>query len=245
MAPIVREAFQRYADGGTIRDVVQWLNAVGVKNTRGKTMSDNVVTRMLKNRTYIGEYHHGDHVIPGGVPVLIDVALFNRVQERFVKNKRLPMHFKAEDEYILTTKLFCGKCGNMLIGESGTGRNGTVHRYYKCTVAKRKNKCTLKAVKKQWIEDFVIGEVMQALNDDSLLNRVADLVMAYQSRDNTIIPLLRKRLSDTDKQIDNMISAIRARYCYFLYQKEAYRIGRGKREPANSSFAGRDVTNPF
>jgi hypothetical protein len=128
VAPILREAFLRYADGGTVVEVTKWLNGKGVRNTLGKPLSQNVVTSILKNRTYIGEYHHGEHIIPGGVPAMIEESLFNRVQERFAKNKRFPTHFKAEDEYILTTKLFCGKCGNLLVGESGKSRTGDVHR---------------------------------------------------------------------------------------------------------------------
>lgn len=55
VAPIIREAFQRYADGGTINDVTKWLNDKGLKNTRGNTLTKNGVTVMLKNRIYIGE----------------------------------------------------------------------------------------------------------------------------------------------------------------------------------------------
>jgi DNA invertase Pin-like site-specific DNA recombinase len=60
VAPILREAFLRYADGGTVIEVTKWLNDKGVRNTLGKPLSQNVVTSILKNRTYIGEYHHGE-----------------------------------------------------------------------------------------------------------------------------------------------------------------------------------------
>ncbi|MEI3552223.1 MAG: hypothetical protein V8Q17_06585 [Acutalibacteraceae bacterium] len=33
------------------------------------------------------------------------------------KNKRTPARAKAEEEYLLTTKLFYGHCGRMMIGE--------------------------------------------------------------------------------------------------------------------------------
>ena len=208
VAPIIREAFQRYADGGTINEITEWLNASGFRNNLGRPMAKNGVTVMLKNRIYIGEYHHGEHIIPGGVPVIVTPALFQRVQERFAKNKRMPTHFKAEDEYILTTKLFCGRCGNMLIGESGKSRTGEVHRYYKCTIAKRKRACSLKAVKKQWIEDFIIAEALKTLKDNKILERIADSIIAQQEKGNAVIPLLRQRLSDTERQIDNMVAAI-------------------------------------
>ena len=33
------------------------------------------------------------------------------------KNKKAPVRHKAEDDYLLTTKLFCGYCGAYLCGE--------------------------------------------------------------------------------------------------------------------------------
>ena len=94
IAPIVHDAFQRYADGGTVADVTRWLNEKDLQNTSGRSLSTNVVTSILKNRTYIGEYRYGEHIIPDGVPAIIDEVLFNRVQERFAKNQRMPTNFR-------------------------------------------------------------------------------------------------------------------------------------------------------
>ena len=64
------------------------------------------------NRRYIGEYCYKDIVIPGGVPAIVDQALFDRVQERFAKNKITHGRpAKEEVNYLLSTKIFCGKCG--------------------------------------------------------------------------------------------------------------------------------------
>jgi hypothetical protein len=57
--------------------------------------------------------------------------LFNKVQEKLVKNKKAPARHKAEDTYLLTTKLFCGKCGALMFGESGTSATGRTYYYYK------------------------------------------------------------------------------------------------------------------
>ena len=34
--------------------------------------------------------------------------LFNKVQEKLAKNKKAPARHKAEESYLLTTKLYCG-----------------------------------------------------------------------------------------------------------------------------------------
>ena len=70
---------------------------------------------------------------PGGVPAIVDKDLFDRVQERFAKNKIAHGRpAKEEVSYLLTAKLFCGKCGTLMGGESGTSHMGTTYHYYKC-----------------------------------------------------------------------------------------------------------------
>ena len=76
------------------------------------------------------------------------------LQERIAKNKKSPARHRADEEYILSTKLYCGKCMTFMVGESGTARNKETYRYYKCLSAKRKRGCDKKAVKKKWIEDI-------------------------------------------------------------------------------------------
>ena len=78
--------------------------------------------------------------------------LFNKVQEKLAKNKKAPARHKAEESYLLTTKLYCGKCGALMFGESGVSHTGKMYTYYKCAVAKKKKTCDKKAVRKQWLE---------------------------------------------------------------------------------------------
>ena len=119
----------------------------------------------MNNRRYIGEYTYRDVVVPDGIPAIVPQDLFDRVQEKLAKNKKTPARHKAEDDYLLTTKLFCGYCGAYLCGESGTSRTGNVHHYYKCvSVKKKRQECHKKSVKKGWIEDLVVGETMKIGN---------------------------------------------------------------------------------
>ena len=80
--------------------------------------------------------------------------LFNKVQEKLAKNKKAPARHKAEESYLLTTKLYCGKCGALMFGESGVSHTGKMYTYYKCAAAKKKKTCDKKAVRKQWLEDL-------------------------------------------------------------------------------------------
>jgi len=49
---------------------------------------------------------------------------------------------------------------------------------------------------------------MKALKSDKVLERISEAVLAQQSKENAVVPLLKKQLAETEKQIDNMVSAI-------------------------------------
>ena len=137
-APVVLEIFQRYAEGETIRELAEDLNKRGIRTRRGNLFTYSSFSRALRNRTYVGEFHYRDTVVQDVVPAIIPQELFDRVQFRLEINKRTPSATKAEGRYLLTTKIFCGECGNLMVGESGVGRSGKHYRYYKCNHAKRK-----------------------------------------------------------------------------------------------------------
>ena len=120
-APIVKEIFSRYAAGEPMADIVASLNERGIKSHDGKDFRISVTGFMLKNRKYIGEYKYADVVVPGGMPAIISEELFERVQRRMVTNQIVSSKSKAVEEYLLTTKIFCGNCGKMMAGESGDG----------------------------------------------------------------------------------------------------------------------------
>ena len=207
-APVVLEIFKKYAGGSIIKEIVDDLNIRGVKTLRNGKFTIHIVTDLLKNRRFMGEYRFGDVIVPGGMPVIVPEDLFMTVQARMEQNKRAPARFKAEDRYLLTTKLFCGKCGAFMAGESGTSKTERKYHYYKCGNAKRHKGCNKKAVKKLWIENLVVDNTMKMLFDDDLISYIVDTLFELQSKESTTIPLLQQQLSETEKGIDNMLNAI-------------------------------------
>ncbi len=208
-APFVLDAFKRYDEGATMTQIRDWLNEQGMRNTRGQRMTYNSVQHLLKNRRYMGEYAYRDIVVPDGIPAIIPKDLFERVQEKLAKNKKAPARHKAEDDYLLTTKLFCGYCGAYLCGESGTSHTGNVHRYYKCaSVKKKRAECRKRPVKKEWIEDLVVSETMKMVMDDAAIEAIVSMLMDLQDRENVNLPLYEQQLRETNTAIQNLLNAI-------------------------------------
>ncbi len=98
--PIVIEIFTRYAEGETIRAIAESLNDRGLRTRKNKPYSMNSFNAILKNRKYIGEFKYLDIIIPDGVPAIVPLELFNRVQERMEKNKQAPQEQGGRYFYI-------------------------------------------------------------------------------------------------------------------------------------------------
>lgn len=208
-APAVLDAFKHYAEGASMQDITDEMNIKGIRTKRGGKISISSVTRMLHNRKYIGEFKYRDIIQPNGIPAIVPQELFERVQERMAANKKAPAKHKAEDEYLLTTKLFCGKCQCFMVGESGTShQKKKVHRYYKCVSVKNHKGCDKKTVRKEWIENIVVDYIRRIIFDDELIEMLADKVMEMQGAENTTLPLLKKQYAETQRGIDNLLNAI-------------------------------------
>ena len=210
-APIVQEIFTRYADGEPAEKIAASLNERGLRTRTGKPFVKNSFFQIFRNRRYIGEYRYKDIVTPGGIPAIVDQDLFDRVQQRFEQNRIAHGRPAKEDvSYLLTTKLFCGKCGTLMGGESGTSHMGNTYYYYKCGNAKRHGKahCDLKAIRKEPLERFVVDTAIKVIFSDEITERLIDLVMEAQQQENTRLPVLKEQLRDTEKRLANLLEAI-------------------------------------
>lgn len=210
-APAVLEMFTMYDKGATMKEIVARMGERGVTTVRGKKIDLNFMARLLKNRKYIGEYSYRHIVTPNGIPAIVPQDLFDRVQQRLAVNRKAPARHKAEDDYLLTTKLFCGTCGAMMVGESGTSSSkGRKYHYYRCVNTKKRRACDAKhkTVRKLSLENAVINAVMAKIMDDNFVEYVADAVMDIQSRESSVLPALRKQLEEAESGITNMLNAI-------------------------------------
>ena len=123
-AAIVREVFERYSYGETATRIIEDLNDRNIQTSRGNPFNKNSLHRMFRNKRYIGTYIYKNTEIVGGMPRIIDDELFYRVQDVLARNKVAPGRTRGKKEYLLTTKLFCGHCGEMMTCYTGTGKSG-------------------------------------------------------------------------------------------------------------------------
>lgn len=207
-AAIVREIYERYASGETKAEIIRDLKRRRVKTSLGKEFSPNSLSRLLSNKRYIGVYLYKGKETPGRMPRILDDDLFYRVQSMMNKNKNAPARTHGEGEYLLTTKLFCGHCKEMMVGYGGTSKTGRQYHYYMCKNARRK-KCDKKIVSKSYIEDRVVNECLKMLTEEKIrfiAKKVAE--ECAKSPDNLTAKALRKAIREADTAIENLWKAI-------------------------------------
>lgn len=203
-AEIVREIYERYARGEPKTEIIRDLNRRQIKTSIGNPFSLTSLTRLLSNKRYIGYYLYSGKETPGGMPRIIEDDLYYRVQEILERNRHAQAKTTGDDAYILTTKLFCGHCKEMMIGVSGTGKSGMMYYYYACKGARKKN-CNKKSINKQFIENLVIDECLKLLTDERM-QYIAKKVSDECSRnpDNMSIKYLKSSIKEIDDAIENM-----------------------------------------
>ena len=208
-APYVKKIFEMYADGHTIKEIIDFLNVKNIKTSTGTKFNYNSLHTMLKNKKYIGVYTYGSYEIENGIPRIISNELFYKVQRTTETNKKAPARAKAVEEYLLTTKLFCGHCKDLMVGVSGTSRTKKKFCYYSCNKS-RKKLCNKKNVGKEYIEDIVINKCRQLLTDENIELIAQAFIKANENDESTFeIKRLDKEIKRCNKEKSNLLQALK------------------------------------
>jgi len=205
---IVQDIFEKYATGMSATQIVKYCNDRGYKTAHGKSFTRNSLRTILQNKKYIGIYEYDGTVIEDGIPPILSRELFDRVQGMLRHNYTARAKTKAKEDYLLTTKVFCGHCGSNMIGESGTSRHGTTYHYYKCGNRKRGHDCLKKTEKKDLLERIVVQHTVEKVLTDANIKMIATNAMALiekEAADNTLRIAYEKELKDVQKRIGNLL----------------------------------------
>ncbi len=202
-AQIVRKIFNMYNTGSSYTEIINALNALGLKTSKGNPYNKNSIGRILTNRKYIGEYAVQGIDAVSECPAIIERSVFMEAQKRLETASRKR---KKRDNHIclLTGKLRCGVCGELMAGTAGTAKSGKLYRYYKC-----KNQCEKPAVQEA-LERQVLDAVAQYLTQDNIdrISGMAYELYQQESADHTELLMLKNQLREVNKKIQNAVNAI-------------------------------------
>ena len=214
-APTVRRIFAMYSEGQTIAEVIAQLNEEGLHTNMGLPFTKNSLRSLLKNEKYIGiyDYKNGEVRIENGVPAIVGKDTFEKVQKLLKLNQRAPFARWTMADYILTNKLFCGSCGSLMIGESGTSKTGARYNYYTCTNHKHKRECGRRAIRQDLIEPYVLEKTKEMILDDEVLDFIVENVWDLyerQDQERDKVQALEAQRRDAENAVNNLMRAIEA-----------------------------------
>lgn len=213
-APYVLEAFTRYAKGEKMIDIYDDFNRRHVVTRKGKPFGKNSFQNMFPNEKYKGLYIFQDIVIEHGIPSIVSDELWDKVQQR-VKARKQEAHTysgqaHAKVDYLLSCKLYCGKCGNLYYGETGTSKNGERHYYYTCHGHKGLHICDSERLRKSYIENYVCDRLVELLTPE-VIDKLADIVIKevdeYNNANDTS-KLIQEQITSVENKINNLLVAL-------------------------------------
>ncbi len=165
-ASVVLELFVRRARGESWTELTEFLNASGVKSSKGTaSWSITGATAIIKNRVYLGEARSGKYVNKQAHEPIVTQAEFDAAQS----TRTL---LRAHDGSIASLALLgglarCAGCGHTLkIAGNTNKKDGSRYAVYYCVGRYAKGNCTERAtIRASYLDDHVEHAVLTALKD--------------------------------------------------------------------------------
>jgi site-specific DNA recombinase len=212
---IVRDIFEFYADGHSLRHIQEYLQEKEIKTRRGKDFGLTTIARMLANDFYIGTLRYktegyDDVVIENAVPAIVPMSMWHAVQERKNADK-LTQPRKAKSLYSLTGKIECALCGEHFFGmRSGSMQRGKYfeYQYYVCSKRKNYRTCSCRKVRKEQIENLLLKEIKNKVLNENDMARIAHEILSQLEDSPTIIANEIKKLEKEKKKLETSLETM-------------------------------------
>jgi DNA invertase Pin-like site-specific DNA recombinase len=168
--PVVRELFERRAEGAAWADLARLMNDRGVPvqyasgRRRGQgRWTGQTVSRLVAGRVYLGEVRHGAFVNLDAHEPLVSASVWHAAQH--ARGVQLPR--ADHDPALLSGLVRCAGCGYGMHRSRGRGAGGTTLAGYRCRGGGSGGQCPERA--------FAYGDALERLVVDEFLRHAADL----------------------------------------------------------------------
>lgn len=171
-APVVRELYQRFLDGETLKGLARWLTAEGWTGTTGGEWKQSHVSRLLRsprNGGIVYEKQEDGTVVtyPNRDGSLVDESVFWAAQKILTDPSRRKKPGRPSVSW-LSGSLTCYKCGGRVRPSSNHSRAGVRYKTYSCDSQHV-------SWKRDELESAIEGQILAFLEDhkEQLLDSAA------------------------------------------------------------------------
>lgn len=176
-APYVSDIFNAYHNGAGQREIARNLALKGIKTRRGNAPDNRFIDYILNNPVYIGKIRWSTDgkaasrrdysnenimIVDGEHEPIIDLELWNKVQERLQETKRLYGRYQRREQpvqFMLKGLMRCSSCGATLIMQSTACMSMQCHNYSRGSCGVSHSLSINKA------NNAVVSALEQAVND--------------------------------------------------------------------------------
>lgn len=212
-AGYVRRLFEAAANCEGYIKILQEMEQAGIKGKRGKTIKYTQVYEMLRNEKYTGTYIYstkqegkrGDRrskpnaiKIENALPIIIDKALFERVQKIMDSNKQVG----KKNSYLCSGLVYCS-CGAKMHGR--TSKRGEYSTsYYTCSA-----KCGAPSVTTEKVDDTARDYLKELLSKENQ-KEIAASLRKYDKETNEGAEIFKAatdaKIEEKQKQYDALLA---------------------------------------
>lgn len=211
-AVVVQYIFRLYLEEGLgIRRIAGRLNDDNIPTRRGGRWSMVSVRDILRNRAYLGTYSRFGVRIPDSHRALVSPSDFRKVQENMAKRRKGGTG-RSLQPFLLSGLVFCGRCGNRMIGVSrrqhwttraGEERKAT-YRYYQCESRTNQNTCSYNTQREAELEGRV-RELLAEPNRAAARLQRAGGADAYAEEIQGEIERIEGKLRQNRRQVESLV----------------------------------------
>lgn len=222
-APAVRLAWEWVDQGIGYRTIADRLNEMGYRTRRGSLFSISTIHTMTHHSVYAGIYTYGEQrynrlttgipeknpnvvVVPGGVPAIIDKALYERVSS-MLESRKSGTRTVRGNIYILSGLTHCSYCNARMVGDPGSKKRVT---RYRCSGSGCPNKRW--ATSRPIFERAVLGLLVERFLRHADTNKIADAINELQrDEEKTLVQQIKNvtaKLTNLNKKISSLVDLL-------------------------------------
>ena len=208
-APLVRRAFELFATGIYSKvEVLEQVNLLGLRTTRGNALSKQSFGRMLQHPLYMGRVRNDEWGIDevAEFSPIVDEHTFFRVQAA-LRDSELVGKPKTRNhpDFPLRRFVRCAHCSTPLTGSKSRSRTGRRYAYYHCAG------CSELRVRKEALEEEFqqLLELLKPRDEylEALRESVLEVWHERQREVEAAAPIIRKQLEKLEQKKQRLVQA--------------------------------------
>lgn len=250
-AKIIEKIFEMYAYNKSYTQISEFLQKKGIRTRKGNIFTRNTMNSILKNEKYIGVYTFNKYKysylrkyigkienkdcikIENAIPAIIDLATWELVRRRMEMNlqgQRKKAIDKEDKEFLLKGLITCPFCGSKYIAKITTSGKGYRTRYYGCPNSYHEKRCPSMAINADRIEDAVIAFLKNDLTSEKRKKDIKEAMIKSWKQASVECKEEKNELAQVNKEIKNMLSAIKKGLIFSELESEISRCQIRKKE---------------